>query len=661
MRNVPWHAKDGRSTAREAPAEAARRTGLSVGAAFAMIRKEIQELRRQTSRPQIEPAVFEQRLHELAEQIGAMQGLDGDGPVKDDFLAQLKVLLTQNLASLQQQVATTAAHAISGPAESIRRDVASLKEIQASVDRRTQDTFEAVYGTIERIVDRLATIEEELRDRNPAAAADPAALPDDSDAPEAPNAPEASGAPETDDDDPAWAGLPARQPAAAPGTGLVAAARGALMLRQPAVLPDESAADAAQKLPSVNDADGATARSSEGCDDDEGPAVRRAAKAGAARMNRKVAMIAVAAVLLVLFAAGFALDLYRSPVESAPDAVPVTTAVIEPEPDHTTSNPRGGGETPAETPQIPPATPVTPPPVSDGIAPAAVVPADPPAAATAAPSDSAPWDLEALMRNVLLPATARAGWPQSGPPPGTDPAAAALPLPPPIGGKMLIAAAQAGDPGAAYEVATRFMQSRNPAPDYAKAAAWFDRAAQAGLAPAQFRLAGLYEKGHGIRKNFSEARRLYMAAAAQGHAKAMHNLAVLYTRGINGAPDYAAAVEWFRKAAVYGTIDSMYNLGILYARGTGIDRDLVESYKWFTLASKNGDKDAGRKRDEVAKALDPAQIESAKAAAEAFTVTPQPEEATAVRAPAGGWDQATATATTKTRTPTRRQSVSTDR
>src|SRR5262249_7230458 len=79
----------------------------------------------------------------------------------------------QNLAMLRQQVATTTADAISGPAESIRRDVASLKEIQASVDRRTQDTFEAVYGTIERIVDRLAAIEEELQERSSGSPAGP--------------------------------------------------------------------------------------------------------------------------------------------------------------------------------------------------------------------------------------------------------------------------------------------------------------------------------------------------------------------------------------------------------------------------------------------------------------------------------------------------------
>src|SRR5258707_11267883 len=63
-------------------------------------------------------------------------------------------------------IATSAADIVSGPSEGIRRDVASLKEIQTSVDRRTQDTFEAVYGTIEQMVDRLAVIEDELRDRH---------------------------------------------------------------------------------------------------------------------------------------------------------------------------------------------------------------------------------------------------------------------------------------------------------------------------------------------------------------------------------------------------------------------------------------------------------------------------------------------------------------
>jgi localization factor PodJL len=609
-----------------------------------MIRKDIQELRRQTSRPQVEPAVLEQQLNELAAQVGALQGATGGdnaGPGQDAFLRQLKAVLSQNLALLQQQVASTAASAISGPAESIRRDVASLKEIQASVDRRTQDTFEAVYGTIERIVDRLASIEEELRDRNPGA--NPPALA----APSTPHRP-ADTAP--DDDDVYWSALlPAVRPAPAPqGTrgpsvkGVTPASappggpgQQALMLRQPAVLPDDPD-DAA-------------------FDPDPGPlsdAPEPDLRSHAFQAERplwlqgKVVTLGIGAVLLTLVVLAFTLDFFRAPAETT--GVPVA-GVAGPETGPAQEPPQEQARMVEPAPEQPPPARETAnfngvpvnlsPPLSEGAAPR-----------TAA--DNGVWDAEALMRNLMQPPQAgHDPWP--GQPSGGAAAVdlTAAPLPPTIGGKALIAAAQAGDPDAAYEVAIRFAQSRNAA-DLVKSAAWLDRAAQTGLAPAQFRLGSMYEKGQGVRKDFAEARRLYMAAAEKGHAKAMHNLAVLYTRGINGAPDYGAAVEWFRKAATYGTIDSQYNLGILFARGTGIERDLVESYKWFTLASKGGDKDAAHKRDEVGKALDPKQIETAKAAADAFVAMPQPDEATVIKAPAGGWDQVAA-ATSKSRQPAR--------
>jgi localization factor PodJL len=225
----------------------------------------------------------------------------------------------------------------------------------------------------------------------------------------------------------------------------------------------------------------------------------------------------------------------------------------------------------------------------------------------------------------------------------------AMPLPPTIGSKTLLAAASAGDPSACYEIAMRFAQGRNTTQDLAMAAAWLERAARSGLAPAQFRLGSMYEKGLGVRKDVAEAHRLYVAAADKGHAKAMHNLAVLYAAGLDGKPDYASASHWFRRAAAYGIVDSQYNLAILYARGAGIERNLVESYKWFALAAKGGDKDAAHKRDEVALRLDPRQLESAKLNAESFAAVPQPDEATAIKVPPGGWDQAVAAATTKSR------------
>lgn len=658
MRYVPWHVKEVRSTGRDAPVDPARRAGLSVGAAFTMIRKEIQELRRQTAR-QIEPAVFEQRLHDLAGQIGALQaaspGGDAASPGQDAFLGQLRLLLAQNLGLLQQQVAATAADAISGPAESIRRDVASLKEIQASVDRRTQDTFEAVYGTIERIVDRLATIEEELRERN-------------SD----PSTPPPSETPPAEGDDAHWSGLPPVRPSAvpeSPGPGQPAAARvggaerSVLLLRQPAGVPDVAVDASPVREPGKRQPDVHPPQCSAKRDAGLATAAHRAAVALAGVFKaapadhltpqKKAVVLGIGAALLGLFAITLTLtlDFYKAPTESLGEPISVAAMASAADP---AGDEQARATKSSPDPLVRPGAGLNPPPLSDGAAPApAAIPAVPPAmAATPAPVDTTPWDAEALMRNVLLPATASHDpWPQFGAPAGADPAA--TPLPPAIGSKALIAAAQAGDPGAAYEIAIRFTQSRNAGPDFAKAAVWLDRAAQAGLAPAQFRLGSMYDKGIGVRKDFAEARRLYLAAAAKGHAKAMHNLAVLYTRNIDGPADYGTAVEWFRKAAAYGTVDSQYNLGILYARGTGIERDLVESYKWFTLAAKGGDKDAARKRDEVAKALDAGQLETARASAEAFVATPQPDEATAVKAPAGGWDQVAAAATTKTRTPAR--------
>jgi len=122
----------------------------------------------------------------------------------------------------------------------------------------------------------------------------------------------------------------------------------------------------------------------------------------------------------------------------------------------------------------------------------------------------------------------------------------------------------------------------------------------------------------------------------------MHNLAVLYAEGVDGKPDYKAASEWFLKAASYGVTDSQYNLAILYARGIGVQANLAESYRWFALAAAGGDNEAAKKRDEVAARLDKQILAAAKAAAQNFAAEREPDEATNLKAPPGGWDKAPA-------------------
>jgi localization factor PodJL len=236
---------------------------------------------------------------------------------------------------------------------------------------------------------------------------------------------------------------------------------------------------------------------------------------------------------------------------------------------------------------------------------------------------------------------------------------AAVPLPPSIPqgagqspaepNPRLAAAAAAGDPAAAYELAVRHIEGRGVPRSYEDAARWLAQASKDGLAPAQFRLGSLYEKGMGVKKDLKAARRLYAAAAEKGNAKAMHNLAVLHAEGIDGKPDYKTAIEWFRKGADRGVADSQYNLGVLYARGVGLDQNLAESYKWFALAARGGDQEAGRKRDEIGALLDADSLMAARLATKTWTAKPQPKEATTVAVPPGGWDQPQSTLPAKRR------------
>lgn len=216
-------------------------------------------------------------------------------------------------------------------------------------------------------------------------------------------------------------------------------------------------------------------------------------------------------------------------------------------------------------------------------------------------------------------------------------------LPDSIGGSMLRLRAVQGDPSAQLEIADRLAEGRGVAPNPAAAAHWLEKAAAQGLAPAQHRLGSLYEKGRGVARDLVVARRWYEQAAASGNVRAMHNLGVLHAEGGLGKPDFVAASVWFRMAAERGLVDSQYNLAVLQARGLAGKRDLAEAYKWFALAAAQGDQDASRKREEVAKALGK-NLASAQQTVANFKPRLLDSAANEAPTPPGGWDQAGAPA-----------------
>jgi localization factor PodJL len=238
----------------------------------------------------------------------------------------------------------------------------------------------------------------------------------------------------------------------------------------------------------------------------------------------------------------------------------------------------------------------------------------------------------------LAPAATIAPAPQAGfaaPATAADQASSKLSfdVPAEITPPSLVSAAQMGDPAAMFEIGSRYVEARGVPADFSKAAIWFQRAADQGLAPARYRLAGLYEKGTGVPRDVAKAKGLYLLAAAAGNASAMHNLAVMYASGTDGKTDMQEAAKWFIKAANLGITDSQFNLAVLYARGTGVKQDLGESYKWFALAARDGDKDAGEKRDEVAKAMAPDALDRAKASVEQWQAAALDSDANTVNVP----------------------------
>src|SRR3984957_1414166 len=555
----------------------------------------------------------------------------------------------------------------------IEREVAEIKQSE----QRTLDSLEAVQGTVEHVVDRLAMIESGIRETAP----QPELVPEP---------PAAAAAPEPKLKLPAFAVEPA--PEAAPEAQPIGpmeppsnrtAARKPIDPSLPPDHPLEPGSAAGRSQPTASAADRIAASEAAVsstkppviADPGQKPnfiaAARRAAQAAAAGSNADATgkgsaaknpsqrtrplIIAGAAALIVIGCIQIASRLFEagpqvpSPAAPTEESQPQKATAPEKAPPPVTALPEPQPQTPA--PQTPaPQTPAPQPPAAAAPAPLPV-PSAPPATLPV-PQPNPKSGANISPKPVQQPASRDSARDAVAAVAAATDVTGALPrpatplgdkLPASIGGPALRAAALSGDAAAAYEVGTRFAGGHGVPRSSESAALWFERAAKQGVAPAQFRLGGFYEKGIGVKKDLAAARDLYLAAAGKGNGKAMHNLAVLYAEGIDGPADYANAAHWFREAADHGVTDSQYNLGILYARGTGVTQNYAESYKWFALAAIQGDQDAAKKSDEVAARLDPQSLAAARLAVKTWTAQSQPDDAINVKTPPAGWD-ATASA-----------------
>ncbi|MFU0503981.1 peptidoglycan-binding protein [Pseudaminobacter sp. NGMCC 1.201702] len=280
---------------------------------------------------------------------------------------------------------------------------------------------------------------------------------------------------------------------------------------------------------------------------------------------------------------------------------------------------------------------------TDFIAPNAVTPVTAAPVTAEATGEPAKEDTTALPAQPEAGAASTASEPIAPEAPAASEAAApAISVPADAGPVALREAANAGDEKALFEIGSRYADGRGVASDMAAAAKWYEKSAELGFAPAQYRIGNFYEKGIGVERDLAKAKTWYQLAANQGNASAMHNLAVLFAMGADGTTDNESAARWFVQAAELGVKDSQFNLGILSAKGVGMTQNLEDSYKWFALVAKTGDKDATAKRDEIANALRPEQLERARAAAELWKPKPLDTAANSIDIPEA-WQESPAT------------------
>ena len=615
------------------------RTGTPI-AVTARLQSQLEEIHGLVARrpmPSADVGTLEGLVRELARKIEAMQAPNAGQPAVDALQRQVGSLAARlettetglgSLASLERSMQelfvhldetrsyaeTAASHAaqeavrlavaergFDRPAP--RADVAVLKAMQEDADLRTRSTLDAVHAALDKVVDRLERVEDDLADTRRGAGT------------------------VASDIDAALSGLRRAAPhepdafalgAAEPLLDTRATARPAVRRPMPPALgaphvdakPDrvDSKADyiaAARRAALAAQTDPAVVAMRQGAD--AGPSAARDGLAAKSRdfvsSHKRPVLLSLAAVLVVAVTTALVqlMPVQGNGPEIADNAVPARVAAAEPSRTRPT---RDGGasiasawaqtaaprSTPAIAAQIPGSDPV----VTGSIA--------------------------------SLPSFAR--------PPMPAPAAPTLPA-------GLTAAADSGDAVAQYVLAAAYAEGRVVPRDFSRAAKLYAKAADQGIVPAQYRLGALYEKGLGVAQDKARARSLYRQAAEAGNPRAMHNLAVLLADG-DGKPDYESAATWFRKAAQYGVHDSQFNLAILLARGLGVEQSMVQSYQWFAIAAALGDNDAAAKRDEVATKLGASELSVAKALAAAFRPRTPDIAATDVTPPASGWDGAPA-------------------
>jgi localization factor PodJL len=508
--------------------------------------------------------------------------------------------------------------------EGVVRKPVAVESIEQEV-ARTQDSLEAVQGTVEHVVDRLAMIESDMRgDKMEAALAEPlpvnaqVAIASEAPAepPEIPAAASVSSAasvvvemptqsepaarravvarapidPSLPPDHPLEPGSAASRPRGGLSAALRIAASEAAVGSRPPVIPDSRGAKpdfiaAARRAAQAAAAGSPHTKSSA---DVAAGGQRRPTKA-----SDRVRSLVVAAAVVAIVVGGFHIvsRLFEGAGSGAPSPERTESPPTQTEPPRMqTEPPRVQTETPSvpESPPIPAQPPrvQTEQPLPPAASGPAVKPADAPPTIPLPAADSAQHTSVTPPPSWLPDATTGAG--------PEKPTGSAIsrglapwlaPAPDITGSLPPVPAARRPGTTPAQAVGGETLPAAIGNPS-------LRGAALAGDATAAYEVAVRFAEGRVVAPNNEEAARWFERAANKGLTPAQFRLGSLYEKGLGVKKNLPAARDLYRAAADKGHGKAMHNLAVLYAEGIDGAADYRTAAQWFRKAADRGISDS---------------------------------------------------------------------
>lgn len=183
---------------------------------------------------------------------------------------------------------------------------------------------------------------------------------------------------------------------------------------------------------------------------------------------------------------------------------------------------------------------------------------------------------------------------------------------------LYLKAAEMDHPHAIKYVALGYKRGLGLPQDDDKAEEWAKRAAELAGPDSDVVLLESYQTKETEPRTDEELFAEFLTQAEKGNSRAFFYVGAAYLSGMGTSQDYTEAIKWIRQAAELGLSTGASDLGLLIQLGQGTPVDRVEAQQWHYIAEALRPEEGGFLSDVNAKYMTPAQLDEARARADAW-------------------------------------------